>query len=138
MSLDRFFELFPRFKKYHGNPTIQDMYNYTSTPENIDKMLTANDLFEMPALAGIIKELQAEFHNPAKLNFIDNEVRQLIGGMVKEVILDFGYEVKIQKSLKGSEIIRSATHYKKNPANATKVLKKVPIVETIERSNHTN
>ena len=96
MSLDRFFELFPRFKKYHGNPTIQDMYNYMSTPENIDKMLTANDLFEMPALAGIIKELQAEFHNPAKLNFIDNEVRQLIGGMVKEVILDFGYEVKIQ------------------------------------------
>ena len=132
MSLDRFFELFPRLKKYQAHPKIKEMYDYMSTPESIDKMLTANDLFEMPALAGIIKELQDKFHNPAELDFNDHEIRQLIGGLVKEIILDFGYEVNKQKSLRFSEIIRSATNYKKNPANAIKVLKKVPIIENIQ------
>lgn len=131
MPITRFFQLFPRFKSYQTNPKIQAMYKYMSTAESIEKMLTANDVFGLPALAGIVDELQMNFHS-ATLDFTDNKVRQLIGGMVKEVILDFGYETEIQKGLKGPGIIRSATHYKKNPAIATKILKKELVIEDIK------
>ena len=133
MSFERFFEFFPRFKRYQNNSYVKEMYVFFSTLESIENMLTANDEFEVPALSGIIKEVEANFHDVTNINLDDDASRRLIGGMVKEIIFDFGYEVNKQKSMKGSAYIKSATHYTKVPANATKILKKVTVIEDIKK-----
>lgn len=130
MDFEEFIEKNSMYKKFGKNEaakTAKSLFNFMSKPENIDKMLMANDNGR-PALEGILSEIEENFNNKDFDIENDNFTRQFIGVMVRDIIKDFGYivdrtELSRQKNIK-SKFITSATHYKKVPEEAIKTIKK--------------
>lgn len=130
MEFEEFIEKNTTYKKFGKNKeaeTAKSLFNFMSKPENIDKMLLANDNGR-PALEGILSEVEKNFNNEDFDIENDNFTRQFIGVMVRDIINDFGYivdrtELSRQKNIK-SKFITSATHYKYVPESAIKMIKK--------------
>jgi hypothetical protein len=129
LTFEKFIEENPRCKKYSENKTARSLFIFMSEPENIDKMITANNKGR-PALEGILSEVENKFN---KKNEFDIEkdvfVRHTIGIMVREVLKEFGFvvdrtEINRQKNI-NAKYIKSATHYKYNKNKAKKKIKKI-------------
>ena len=127
MSYDRVYMWYPRYQKYYDNNIVKKLYKFMSEPENIEKMLIANDVYGRPALAGIISEVEAHFHDPVNFNLNENILKQFVGSMVREIINDFGYDIDRQKSISNTKYIKSATYYKKSGEITKRLVKKVMI-----------
>lgn len=132
MSYDRVFRLYPRFRRYYEEKEVRELYAFLSSPNNIDKMLTANDDYKLPALAGVIKDIESRLQSNS-INLCNNEIRQLLGCMIKEIIQDYGYEIIRQKHLNSqvSTFIKTAAIYSYNPEKAKKRLAKNITVHNI-------
>lgn len=131
MSYDRFYMWYPKYKRYYDNNTAKSLYDFMSRAENIEKMLVANDEYAKPALAGVLSDIEKDFHDPVSFDLSENVLKQFVGSMVREIIFDFGYEIDRQKSISNTKFIKSATYYKKTGSPTKKLVKKV-IIEDIE------
>jgi len=132
MPWERIFEWWPIYKKYENVEELQDLYNNMSLPENIDKMINANDDINKPrppivGLTDIIKE------TAGKLDIEnDNSLRRLIGLMVGEILYDYGYRRDKQMNIShsGGCYFKSATRYKCNEEEATIKFRKEFAIES--------
>ena len=132
-NINHFFnKRYPRYrKKYEDNLSIKDIYNFLYDPISIDKMIKANDL-GMPALSGVVKELENKFSNRTDIDLGNNEIRQLIGCMVEEIIHDFGYKSRVQRTVKNTEYFKSATHYEPDEDSRKYIIVNKPIIERVK------
>lgn len=129
MSFERFLKMYPKYKIFKNNKTVQAIYNYLSEARSIDCMLQAcnND---KPALNGVL-QIENLFADRADFDLKNKTNRQLVGSMIREILLDFGYLKNIQRTLTG-KYFQSATHYNYCSEKATKRIIKKVIIEDIE------
>ena len=132
MSYERFYEMYPKYKRYYEKPACKELYEFMSKPENIHKMLVANDEYGKPALAGILNEVESKFHDNVLFDLRDNVLKQLVGSMVREVIMDFGYDIDRQKTISNTQYIRSATYYQKTGKVKKRLVMKVEVEDVID------
>jgi len=129
-NIDHFFnEKYARYRKKYGvNLSMKDIYNFLSDPTSIDKMIKANDL-GLPALAGVVKELENKFSNRTDIDLRKNEVRQLVGCMVEEIIHEFGYKSHVQRTIRNPGFFKSATNYEPHEASRKYIIVNKPTIE---------
>lgn len=124
MSISAFFQSFPMYNKFKGNNTVFEVYDFLSQPEAIDRMLITNNNGKS-ALSGVVLELEDKFDGRNDLDLSNNIVKQMIGCMVKFVVLDFGYESEKQVSIGNAKYFRSATRYRFDKEKQKKRIQKI-------------
>lgn len=131
-TFDNFLKKYPRYRNKFGNSSsIQDIYQFLSFPLSIDKMINANEL-GMPALSGIVKELEVKFNNRTDINFKVPEIKQLIGCMVQAILQEFGFKSKIQRTIKNSDFFRSASFYEYDKKKQKYEIVSEPIIKMVK------
>lgn len=120
-----------KYVKFENNREVENVFNFMTKPEIIDKMIMASEQ-KRPALEGIIQDIEAIFPLSPDFNLKeDYTLRKALGSMVKYIISDFGYEVNIQKDISKGTYIKSATHYSFNQLKAKKRLVRNITIENI-------
>lgn len=135
---------YPKYQKFSGSKSAQEVFDYLSQPETIFKMTTANDIGKA-ALAGCIVGLEDNFVKNSGFDFTQRDgssdtVKQAVGSMIKVILEPFGYTPKVQKKLTVglSDFFASATHYECNPKTASmKLVQKIIIVPIDQHNNYT-
>lgn len=127
MSFERFFNWYKKYKRFQGNLVVVEIYEYLSRPESIYNMLLASDSGK-PALMGVVRDFEEKFEH--KINLSDKVIKHLVGSMVKEVIYDFGYMQRAQRTMPTSKYFTSATYYEKEEQQVKKkVIPEIRIVD---------
>jgi len=140
MPWERIFEWWPIYNKYENVEELKNLYGVMSLPENIEKMINANDNMDKPPIVGLQQVIE-EGEGKAALGMLDIEknksFRRLIGSMIAEILHDYGYRPHKQKNIShgGSSYFKSATHYEYVEGTATKKLQKEIAIETNRSSD---
>jgi len=115
MEFDDFFSGNSKYKKFLTSKSARDIFRFLSKPENIQKMIDANDRGK-PALYGCLKDLEQNFSSCADFDFNEGFVKQCVGAMVKFILEPFGYSPALQKDMpKGKyKFFTSGTNYRFN------------------------
>lgn len=74
-----------------GNSDANAVFDFLCLPENIHSMIVCSNL-KLPALSGIVKELEDRFSAAPQFPLTDNRNRQIVGRMTKFILNHFGYE----------------------------------------------
>lgn len=102
-------------KKLTANSDANAVFDFLCIPENIHNMIVMSNL-GLPAISGIVKELEANFSNSASFPLTD-ENRRHIGNMVKLIIRQFGYEPVFRRvqlrNFTGAKIFKTSSIYAK-------------------------
>ncbi len=134
MPWERIFEWWPIYKKHETVEGLKALYVLMSRPENIEKMIYANDVMNKPPIIGL-KEVIEDGEGKELLESLDlkndKNLRRMLGSMVGEIIYDYGYRPYKQKNISsgGSSFFKSATHYQFNEDAAIKKLQKEVVIE---------
>lgn len=75
-----------------NNADAKAVFDFLCEPENIYNMIVMSER-GLPAISGIVKELEEKFANAPQFPLKEGVNRQNVGKMVKCVLLQFGYEV---------------------------------------------
>lgn len=134
MPWKRIFEWWPIYKQYEGEEELKKLYDIISMPENVEKMINANDNMDKPPVVGL-QNIIEEGDGAGILSGFDigenKTLRRLIGSMIGEIIYDYGYRPYKHKNISGgSKYFKSATHYKYVEGAASKKLQKGITIET--------
>ena len=79
------------FKNCAGNTDAQKVFEFLCIPENIYSMIIFSGL-KLPAISGIVSELESQFANVPQFPLTDHRNRQVVGRMAKFILKHFGYE----------------------------------------------
>lgn len=111
-SFNEFIANNPKYKKFSGLQSAERIYDYLKIPENIDKMISANNNGR-PALYGVQSYIEVNFSNLSDFNFTEGFVKQCVGSMVREILAPLGYTSYLQRDLpkKESLYFTSAMNY---------------------------
>lgn len=111
-SFEEFILENPTYQKFEHSVTAKNIYKHLSLPENIDKLISANN-YGKPALYGAQSYLESNFAGYADFSLDDNFVRQCVGSMVRAILKPFGYRSSLQRDLPKNEskFFKSAMHY---------------------------
>lgn len=130
-NYENFFKIYPRYSKRFGRiKSVNDLYKFLKSADSIDKMITANS-YGLPALSGVVKEIESNFNNRIDLDLENTTVRQMVGCMVQEILYFFGYKSKIQKVIRNAKYFKSATHYEFIPVLQKYKIIKSPSIEEV-------
>jgi len=108
MPLERFLEWYPQHRSTLESKKSKQIYNFLNRPENLWKMAQESDE-KKPALNGVVQDLEKEFRD--SIDFHSPLIRRMVGGMIKEILHDFGYRRKGQKMVSHSEFFSTASYY---------------------------
>jgi hypothetical protein len=125
----KFIEEYTRFKKYLDSPTANEVYEFLSELENIQKLIIANENGK-PALFGCLSVLEERFGEKEDFNFNEYFPKQCVGMMVKFILGQFGYISTVQRDMpKGSfTYFTSSMLYELRPDSAKfKLIQKLDI-----------
>lgn len=99
-----------KFRSIDGQ-IVETLLEFIGRPENIYRMILANDEYKRPPLAGIVQRLEEELtynfeHSP--------QLRQLVGALVSYVLAPFGYKADSPgRKLYEACWFKTASRYKK-------------------------
>lgn len=79
------------FKNCVGNSDAEAVFNLLCKSENIHNMMVFTKS-KLPAISGIVKDLESTFANAPLFPLADHKNRQIVGRMVKFILGHFGYE----------------------------------------------
>ena len=79
------------FKNCAGNTDAQNVFDFLCNPFNVHNMMVFTNL-NLPAISGIVKELENQFATAPQFPLTDYKNRQIVGRMVKFILKHFGYE----------------------------------------------
>jgi len=135
MPWERIFQWWPIYRKYENVEELKALYNVMSLPENIEKMINANDNMDKPPIVGLQNVIEEGKGKDAlgELDIRKNKnLRRLMGSMIGEILYDYGYRPHKQRNIShgGSSYFKSATHYEYTDGTATKKLQKEIAIET--------
>ncbi len=126
---EHFFERYPRYRKTFGKlKSVEDLYEFLKSADAIEQMITANT-YGLPALSGVVKEIENNFDNRKDLDLSIDFVRQMVGCMVQEILYFFGYKSRVQKVIRNAKYFKSATNYEFDEKLAKYKIIKRPIIE---------
>lgn len=108
MPLQRFLEWYPQHRSTLESKRLKKIYDFLSRPDNLWAMVQESEE-KRPALNGVVRELEKEFGD--SVDFHNPLVRRMVGGMIKEILNDFGYRRKGQKMVSHSEFFSTASYY---------------------------
>jgi len=130
-SFKHFLKKYPRYKKRFGEKnSVKELYDFLKKPVSIEKMITANN-FDLPALSGVVNDIESKFNNRTDLDLKKDIVRQMVGCMIQEILNFYGYKSKIQRVVRNAKYFKSATHYEfETKLQKYKIVKK-PVVKEI-------
>lgn len=74
------------------NTDAKAVFDFLCKPESVYSMIAMSKL-GLPAISGIVKELEDKFSDAPKFPLREGVNRQLVGKMVKFVLGQFGYEI---------------------------------------------
>jgi hypothetical protein len=118
--------MYPKYKKYQGVRTVQLIYDFLSQPESIYKMIQACTMGK-PALNGVL-EIESIYRDRTDFDISVGTHKQLVGSMVREILMDFGYVRNIQRIISGGNFFTSAMHYTFDISIAIKKVELRPII----------
>ena len=127
MLLKGFFDRYPKFRQHADNPAADSLLTFMSDPENIERMMLLNDFAEMAPLSAIVENLEQNFESQFDLHSLD--IRQMIGSMVKEALLPFGYEPFDRTLVRNSRYFKVSARYRKTCTPIFRLKKKYEIVD---------
>lgn len=78
------------FKNCVGNNDAKNVFDFLCRPENIYSMIIFTNL-KLPAISGIVKDLENIFANAPLFSLTDHKNRQIVGRMAKFILSHFGY-----------------------------------------------
>ena len=81
---------FSNFPTLQGNTGAKKVYDYLSTLATIHKMMAFSDV-GLPAISGIVNELENNFAHQPDFPLTDFRNRQMVGRMVKYILSFMGY-----------------------------------------------
>lgn len=96
MNYDGLFEKMPRYKNFLNNKPLRKLYGILSQPENVKKMIEANDIAKKPAICGMVRFIEkfCGRHSEEGLLLEDKEglyLRRFIGAMITDIMAANGY-----------------------------------------------
>lgn len=104
--------------KLVNNPDAEAVFDFLCIPENIHNMIVISEL-GLPAISGIVKEIEKKFGNAPAFPMTDPTSRQIVGRMAKYILGKFGYEPVVQergervklRDFTGAELFKTASVY---------------------------
>lgn len=107
-------------KKWTLNSDAKDVFDFLRMPENIHNMIVMTSL-GLPALSGLVKELEDRFENAPKFPLTDGTNRRLVGKMARHILNYFGYEPVANgqdergqlRNFTGAKLFKTASIYEK-------------------------
>lgn len=116
-----------KFKNCVGNSDAQAVFDSLCEPENIYNMMVFTKL-KLPAISGIVKDLENKFSNSTLFPLTDYKNRQIVGRMVKFILSHFGYKPSVGglderanlRNFSNAKLFKTASVYelKNTPANS--------------------
>lgn len=111
------------FKNCIGNLDAQNVFDFLCIPENIYSMIIFSEL-KLPAISGIVGELESKFANVPQFPLTDHRNRQVVGRMARFVLEHFGYSpligglderAKLRNFSNAKLFVTASVYEKKNP-----------------------
>ncbi|MCM1315147.1 MAG: hypothetical protein NC205_08585 [Prevotella sp.] len=103
--------------KLINNTDAKAIFDFLCIPENIHNMIVVSEL-GLPAISGIVKELEVKFENATAFLMDDAKNRQTVGKMVKYILGEFGYEPVVRRTqlrdFTGAKLFKTASVYAQN------------------------
>lgn len=114
-------------KSWVLNSDAKAVFDFLCMPENIHNMIVMSNL-GLPAISGLVKELETRFANSPTFPLTEGTNRQLVGKMAKHILGYFGYEPVANgqdergqlRNFTGAKIFKTASVYAlNNPAKCS-------------------
>lgn len=103
-----------RHKGMLDNAEGEAVFNFLAKDSSVNAMIVFSEL-NMPALSGVVKELEKQFEGNTDFRIDNPRNRRFIGRMVNEILKDFGYTpIKGRKRVRkfaGSKYFTTASVY---------------------------